>query len=265
MSKFEINRMTIELIRAILRFHSSFLAPMSKENNIQILFSFDIGARKEERNLYLHFDNKCSTLSFRIMDANAKRSKTKKIKGDDENVKVSNGMKHGSDIKDLKSVRRKPFECSLCDSKFSLSFSLKKHIEKSHSTRKKTKSSLKTTEIRSSPNLPQISQNRYETFVYKGSFDCRICHTKFERNGALTMHIKTVHEGKKSWYCSKCKQLRYSERPELSQRQHAKIVIMKKHSQNRMSALGGVKRKILFFSFLFCFFNDPFLPQKIGI
>ena len=51
MSKFEKNRITIELIRAILRFRSSFLAPMSKENSIQILFSFDIGARMEEQNL----------------------------------------------------------------------------------------------------------------------------------------------------------------------------------------------------------------------
>ena len=51
MSKFEINRMTIELIRAILRFRSSFLAPMSKENNIQILFGDSLGGRKEERNL----------------------------------------------------------------------------------------------------------------------------------------------------------------------------------------------------------------------
>ena len=34
MLKFEINRMTIELIRAILRFRSSFLAPKLKENNI---------------------------------------------------------------------------------------------------------------------------------------------------------------------------------------------------------------------------------------
>ena len=181
------------------------------------------------------------------MDTDVKVSKPKKVKRDNENVKFSKDMKHESDIKDSKSVLRKPFGCSLCDSKFSLSFSLKKHIEKSHSTKKKTKTSLKTTEIRSSPNLSQISKNRYETFAYKGSFDCRICHTKFERNGALTMHIKTVHEGKKSWYCSKCKQLRYSERPELSQRQHAKIVIMKKHSQNTISALGGVKRKILFF------------------
>ena len=181
------------------------------------------------------------------MDTNVQVSKPKKVKRDNEKVKFED-LKHESDIKDSKSVRRKPFGCSLCDSKFSLSFSLKKHIEKSHSTKKKTKSSLKMTEIRSSPNVSQISQNRYETFAYKGSFDCRICHTKFERNGALTMHIKTVHEGKKSWYCSKCKQLRYSERPELSQRQHAKIVIMIKHSQNTISALGSVKRKILFFS-----------------
>jgi hypothetical protein len=57
MSKFEINRMTIELIRAILRFRSSFLLPMSKENNIQILFSLDIGSRKEERNLRIALIN----------------------------------------------------------------------------------------------------------------------------------------------------------------------------------------------------------------
>ena len=57
MSKFEINRMTIELIRAILRFRSSFLLPMSKENNIRILFSLDIGSRKEERNLRIALIN----------------------------------------------------------------------------------------------------------------------------------------------------------------------------------------------------------------
>ena len=193
-------------------------------------------------------------MSFRIMDTNVKVSKPKKVKRDNENVKFSKDRKHESVIKDSKSVPMKPFGCSLCDSKFSLSFSLKKHIEKSHSTKKNTKSSLKPTEIRSSPNVSQISQNRYETFAYKGSFDCRICHTKFERNGALTMHIKTVHEGKKSWYCPKCKQLRYSERPELSRRQHAKIVIMKKHSQNTISALGVSNVRFCFF--LFYSWND---------
>ena len=34
MSKFEINCITIELIRAILRFHSSFLPPKLSPNNI---------------------------------------------------------------------------------------------------------------------------------------------------------------------------------------------------------------------------------------
>jgi hypothetical protein len=45
MSKFEINRITIELIRAILRFRSSFLPPKREQNNIQI------GGRKEKQNL----------------------------------------------------------------------------------------------------------------------------------------------------------------------------------------------------------------------
>ena len=48
MSKFEINRMTIELIRAILRFRSSFLPPKLSPNNIQILFCDSLGGRKEE-------------------------------------------------------------------------------------------------------------------------------------------------------------------------------------------------------------------------
>ena len=34
MSKFEINRITIELIRAILRFHFTSLAPLSKFDSI---------------------------------------------------------------------------------------------------------------------------------------------------------------------------------------------------------------------------------------
>ena len=38
MSKFEINCITIELIRAILRFRFSFLPPKCSQNNIQILF-----------------------------------------------------------------------------------------------------------------------------------------------------------------------------------------------------------------------------------
>ncbi len=57
MSKFEINRMTKELIRAILRFRSSFLPPKREENNIQILFSSRLGGRKEERNLRIALIN----------------------------------------------------------------------------------------------------------------------------------------------------------------------------------------------------------------
>ena len=51
MSKFKINRITRKLIRAILRFRSTFLPPKLKPNNIQILFGFNLGGRKEERNL----------------------------------------------------------------------------------------------------------------------------------------------------------------------------------------------------------------------
>ena len=57
MSKFEINRMTIELIRAILRFHFSFRPPTLYENNFQILFSYKVGGRKEKRNLRIALIN----------------------------------------------------------------------------------------------------------------------------------------------------------------------------------------------------------------
>ena len=41
MSKFEINRIIIELIRAILRFRFTSLLPKWQENNIQILLVSD--------------------------------------------------------------------------------------------------------------------------------------------------------------------------------------------------------------------------------
>ena len=41
MSKFEINRITIELIRAILRFHFSFRPPKLLPNNIQVLLKIN--------------------------------------------------------------------------------------------------------------------------------------------------------------------------------------------------------------------------------
>ena len=51
MSKFEINRIIIELIRAILRFRFTSLAPKWRENNIWILFSGHLGSRLVKRNL----------------------------------------------------------------------------------------------------------------------------------------------------------------------------------------------------------------------
>jgi hypothetical protein len=48
MLKFEINRITIELIKAIFRFCFSFLRLKLTPNNIQILFSDSFGGRKEK-------------------------------------------------------------------------------------------------------------------------------------------------------------------------------------------------------------------------
>ena len=57
MSKFEINRIIIELIRAILRFRFTSLLPKWQENNIQILFSCHLGAKLVKRNLRIALIN----------------------------------------------------------------------------------------------------------------------------------------------------------------------------------------------------------------
>ena len=49
LSKFEINCMKIERIRAILRFRSPFRPPTMYENNFQILFLYVVGGGKEKR------------------------------------------------------------------------------------------------------------------------------------------------------------------------------------------------------------------------
>ena len=46
-----------ELIRAILRFRSSFLPPKCSQNNIQILFFEHLGGRKGEQNLRIALIN----------------------------------------------------------------------------------------------------------------------------------------------------------------------------------------------------------------
>ena len=57
MSKFEINRITIELIRAILRFRFSFPPPTMYKNNFQILFLYIVGGGKANQ-IYLKFWHK---------------------------------------------------------------------------------------------------------------------------------------------------------------------------------------------------------------
>ena len=57
MSKFAINRITIEEIRAILRFRFSFPPPTMYENNFQILFLYIVGGGKEKRNLRMALIN----------------------------------------------------------------------------------------------------------------------------------------------------------------------------------------------------------------
>ena len=57
MLKFKINRMTRELIRAILRFRSFFLPRKCSQNNIQILFYEHLGGRNEEQNLRIALIN----------------------------------------------------------------------------------------------------------------------------------------------------------------------------------------------------------------
>ena len=57
MSKFEINRITRKLIRAILRFRFSFPPPTMYRNNIWKLFLYIVGDGKEKRNLRIALIN----------------------------------------------------------------------------------------------------------------------------------------------------------------------------------------------------------------
>ena len=57
MSKYEINWITIEEIRAILRFHFFFSPPTMYENNFQILFLYIVGGGKEKQNLRITLIN----------------------------------------------------------------------------------------------------------------------------------------------------------------------------------------------------------------
>ena len=56
-SKFEINRITRKIVRAILRFHFSFPPPTMYRNNIWKLFSYILGGGKEKRNLRIALIN----------------------------------------------------------------------------------------------------------------------------------------------------------------------------------------------------------------
>ena len=57
MSKFEKNRITRKLIRAILRFRFSFPPPTMYRNNIWKLFLYIVGGGKEKRNLRITLIN----------------------------------------------------------------------------------------------------------------------------------------------------------------------------------------------------------------
>jgi hypothetical protein len=57
MTKFKKNRITIELIRALLRFHFSIPPPSMYKNNFQILFLYIVGGGKEKQNLRIALIN----------------------------------------------------------------------------------------------------------------------------------------------------------------------------------------------------------------
>ena len=57
MSKFEKNRITRKLIRAILRFRFTFPPPTMYRNNIWKLFLYIVGGGKEKRNLRIALIN----------------------------------------------------------------------------------------------------------------------------------------------------------------------------------------------------------------
>ena len=72
--------------------------------------------------------------------------------------------------------KKKPFECSLCPSKFDLKSELKYHAWKQH----------------------------YEKLSKKRHLKCSLCQYTFDGKANLNRHIAAVHEKKKSFECSLC-------------------------------------------------------------
>ena len=92
MSKFEKNRITRKLIRAILRFCSSFLPPKCSKNNIQILFCEHLGGRKEERDLRIALINFLVMRFFSNFDTSFTHEYYRNPKEEDSSCKIDGFM-----------------------------------------------------------------------------------------------------------------------------------------------------------------------------
>ena len=72
----------------------------------------------------------------------------------------------------MENVKKKSFQCEICNSHFTTKGSLKPHISSVHEGKK--------------------------------LFRCEMCEKNFARRNNLTKHMATVHEGKKPFKCDIC-------------------------------------------------------------
>ena len=76
---------------------------------------------------------------------------------------------------DLFHEGKKPFSCTLCNSKFTVNQSLKYHISSEHEEKK--------------PPKP---------------YRCEICDKNFQSKGKLKEHISSIHDKRKPFACNIC-------------------------------------------------------------
>ena len=92
------------------------------------------------------------------------------------------------------------FKCSICDSSFTQNGDLKRHIRTVHEGQKFK------CPICDSSFTERGSLKRHIATVHEGKnqIKCLICDSSFTQIGSLKIHIKTVHEGQKPFKCSIC-------------------------------------------------------------
>ena len=100
----------------------------------------------------------------------------------------------------LNNHNEKPFQCKICDAKFTRNSKLTDHIAEVHE--KSIKCDICKSHFQSHKTLTVHIKHVHEG---KKSHECSICNTKHPSKGVLQNHVRAVHEGIKPFSCTICK------------------------------------------------------------